>query len=125
MQMTVTEFRRAHLVLMIHKAGKAQDFAEEVGLGPSYVSQLVNGNREVGHKTARKIEMKMGLPKGAMDLPPDGSTDEMLVALFHTMSEDKILSAFSTAMPHLSQDGLRTLSAALLAQLTAPASQKE
>lgn len=129
MDMTASEFRHAHLVLMIEKSGTAQAFAEKVGLAPSYISQLVNnkarGGRDIGDKLARKIEAKMGLPKGTMDLPPESSSDVQLIALLSSLPEDKVVKAVSDALPRLSPEGLRRLSAAFLSQLTAPAEPKE
>jgi transcriptional regulator with XRE-family HTH domain len=129
MDMTASEFRHAHLVLMIEKSGTAQAFAERVGLAPSYISQLVNnktpGGRGIGDKLARKIEAKLGMPKGAMDLPPAGSSDVQLIAILSSLPEDKVVKAMSDLLPQLSPEGLRQLSAAFLSQLTAPAKPKE
>lgn len=43
------------------------DFAKSKDLDPSYISQLINGHRNIGERSARNLENKLGLEKGALD----------------------------------------------------------
>jgi len=52
-------------------AGASQkDFANQHGLDASYLSQILNGHRNLGEKAAANLEEKIGLPSGALVSPP-------------------------------------------------------
>ena len=52
-------------------AGASQkDFANQHGLDASYLSQILNGHRNLGEKAAANLEDKIGLPKGSLVSPP-------------------------------------------------------
>lgn len=82
--LTSSEYRRRNLeTLATHwesKGGKLADLAELIGMSPSYFSQLRSGARGVGDKTARKIEVKLEWPRGALDhvIGPPGSAGQAL-----------------------------------------------
>lgn len=67
--MTVKELRQAKLKrLIVEKAGgKQRLFAETYGFNAAYLSQMCTGHRDIGDKTARKIEKALKLPVGWMD----------------------------------------------------------
>jgi transcriptional regulator with XRE-family HTH domain len=51
-------------------AGASQkDFANQHGLDASYLSQILNGHRNLGEKAAANLEDKIGLPKGSLVSP--------------------------------------------------------
>lgn len=51
-------------------AGASQkDFANQYGLDASYLSQILNGHRNLGEKAAANLEDKIGLPKGSLVSP--------------------------------------------------------
>jgi transcriptional regulator with XRE-family HTH domain len=51
-------------------AGLSQkDFAAKYDLDASYLSQILNGHRNLGEKAARTLETKIGLPPGALVTP--------------------------------------------------------
>lgn len=77
---TATEHRRENLVALIHreeleggKRGAKKRFADKADLPPNFVSQLAAGYRQIGDATARKIEKRLGLQRGQMDLPGLGA----------------------------------------------------
>jgi len=43
------------------------EFARRYDLDATYMSQLLNGHRSMGEKTARNLEQKLGLARGAFD----------------------------------------------------------
>lgn len=51
-------------------AGASQkDFANQYGLDASYLSQILNGHRNLGEKAAANLEEKIGLPTGSLVSP--------------------------------------------------------
>lgn len=66
--MISSEERKANLKRLINNKGKSvAEFCRENDLDPSYISQLLNGHRNIGEKAARKIEEKANLKKGILD----------------------------------------------------------
>ena len=65
--MDITEIRRANLKRLVDASSNQREFADKAGLAPAYVSQMVNGTRNIGEKTARKIEAAIGLDAGRLD----------------------------------------------------------
>lgn len=120
MNMTSTSFRLAHLLRAIDDCGTIEALSKRVELSPQYLSQLKNGTRGIGHKTARKIEAGMKWPPGIMDRPPEGiDLDQELTYLLNTLPEQQSIQAIVSSMPRLSESGIKTLTAALLAVLSA------
>lgn len=55
------DIRRQNLKKLISAYFKDQsDFADKADMDASYLSQMLNGHRNIGEKTARKIEHKLG-----------------------------------------------------------------
>lgn len=75
--MTSKDFRRERLRRLINEMGKSLGiergkqklFADRVETPAAYISQIINGTRELGDDVARRIEEKLGLRPGEMDLP--------------------------------------------------------
>lgn len=71
--MDISEIRKQNLRQIIDNAisqGLAKNDAEyckKKDLEPSYISQLVNGHRNIGERSARNLEKKMGLNEGDLD----------------------------------------------------------
>jgi transcriptional regulator with XRE-family HTH domain len=87
-----------------------KDFANSCGLDASYLSQLLNGHRNLGEKAAANLEVKIGLPAGTLVSPAasdshgaDGLSKESNVVPITTRrkSED---CRFIT-IPHLNVSG--------------------
>ena len=51
-------------------------FARHYGLDSTYLSQLLNGHRNLGEKAARNLEAKLGWAPHSMDRTPDESAEE-------------------------------------------------
>ena len=121
MNMTSTSFRQAHLLSLIEEAGSIEALSARLGMSPQYLSQLKNGTRGIGHRTARKIEKAAGLPEGAMDLPPVGDdVDAELDYLLSSVDEDAAIKAISEVVPRLSDESISKLTVALLSRLQPP-----
>lgn len=71
--MDVSTTRRENLARLIAEHGTIERLALLADKSPSYLSQLKNGHRGMGHSTARNLEKKMGLSAGWMDQPHDAS----------------------------------------------------
>lgn len=118
-EMTASDFRHAHLLEAIEQYGTIERLAKAVGLSAQYLSQLKNGTRGIGHKTARKLEAALGWPDGAMDRPPSGGAlDSELAYLLKNMPEDSAVNVIAEALPDMSERGVRALTAALLGRLS-------
>lgn len=52
-----------------------KDFAVKHDLDASYLSQILNGHRNLGEKAARTLETKIGLPEGTLVSPGYGTLD--------------------------------------------------
>lgn len=65
----VYDVRRANLQRLISQTANGQQklFAERVGCSVGYMSQVINGFRNLGQRVARQIENALSLPTGAMD----------------------------------------------------------
>lgn len=57
-------------------ADSLKDFAEEHDLDSSYLSQILNGHRNLGEKAARNMEEKIGCKPGTLVTPPPARPDE-------------------------------------------------
>lgn len=125
MQMTSKEFRHGHLLSIIKKYGSIERLAAATGMNPQHLSQLKNKTRGIGDKTARKIESALGMPEGAMDRPPaDADVNDELIYLFSAVDEDTAINAVAESIPHMSDAGVRRLTAALLSRLSTPEDEK-
>lgn len=71
-RMDVHEMRRVHLQRLINEfaGGEQKAFAELTGCSVGYVSQVINGFRNLGPSVARRIEAALKQPRGAMDRDP-------------------------------------------------------
>lgn len=116
--MNVKEFRRAHLLEAIEVCSSIAELARRSGVNDVYITQIKNGTRDMGHKTAKKIEAAMQWPPGTMDNPPNDFVDEEIIYLLKTLPEKQILQALQDSIPHLSEQGLRALTSAALHYLS-------
>ena len=72
----VTETRIENLKLLLVQWGGPTVLAKKLHYsGPSYLSQLLSGNRPFTEKTARTIEVSLDLPALWLDRPHNGSSD--------------------------------------------------
>ncbi|WP_295473279.1 LexA family transcriptional regulator [uncultured Pseudomonas sp.] len=69
-------------------AGATQkDFAKQHGLDASYLSQILNGHRNMGEKAAATLEEKIGLPSGTLVSPASESDVDQRVVTRSTAAE--------------------------------------
>lgn len=66
--MDMADIRRRNLQLLVDKYESQQEVADIVKISPQYLSQLLSGHRNIGEKTARKIEAAAKIPKLALDV---------------------------------------------------------
>lgn len=65
----MSEIRRLNLKRLA-SASSQVDFAEQAGLSTAYLNHLLTGYRNIGEKTARKIERKLGIDLMSLDKNP-------------------------------------------------------
>lgn len=68
--MDMADIRRRNLQLLVDKYDSQQEVADIVKISPQYLNQLLSGHRNIGEKTARKIEAAMKTPRLALDVDP-------------------------------------------------------
>ena len=70
--MDVHEARRLHLQRLIDEfaGGEQKKFAKLAGCSVGYLSQVINGFRNLGPTVARRIEAALEQPRGTMDRDP-------------------------------------------------------
>jgi plasmid maintenance system antidote protein VapI len=64
----IRTIRKDNLLAQIARFGTQRAFAEEAGLAPAHVSQMVTERRQMGDEVARRIEKNLNLTDGYMDL---------------------------------------------------------
>jgi hypothetical protein len=74
-----------------------------------------HGNKNLGNKTARKIEERMGLPNGYMDSRHNGAGDNQVAS-----DESRTLTAVINQMPAHVKNQLRRLVYAMASEMQAP-----
>lgn len=87
-RMNVKDTRHQNLLLLERRHGRLVDIAKvtEGQISANYLSQLKNRSRDIGDRTARKIERLLGLSDGWMDTihdsyaQPDDATNALRVA---------------------------------------------
>jgi transcriptional regulator with XRE-family HTH domain len=68
--MDMADIRRRNLQLLVDKYESQQEVADIVKISPQYLSQLLSGHRNIGEKTARKIEAAVKIPRLTLDIEP-------------------------------------------------------
>jgi SOS-response transcriptional repressor LexA len=71
--LTTAQVRRENLGRVVAERGSQAALAALLEVTPGYLNQLMLGRRNIGEKTARKIEAATGKPGGWMDQRHDGS----------------------------------------------------
>jgi DNA-binding transcriptional regulator YdaS (Cro superfamily) len=64
----IRTIRKENLLAQIARFGTQRAFAEQAGLAPAHVSQMVTDRRQMGDEVARRIEKNLNLTEGYMDL---------------------------------------------------------
>lgn len=65
--MEIAEIRRSNLRRLVGRYESQLAFAEHAKLGVQYLNQLLSSHRNMGEKTARKIETALKLDLGWLD----------------------------------------------------------
>lgn len=66
--MDIKEIRLLNLLTLAQKHGQDIDFCKRIDMNPSYLPQLKSRGKSIGDKIARKVEEKLGLQRGFMDV---------------------------------------------------------
>lgn len=71
------EIRRLRLLELLKSHGTLAAIGEKTETPANYLSTVKNREREMGDKVARRIEEKLGLPKGWMDRMDDQEAEQV------------------------------------------------
>lgn len=113
--MNINEIRKLNLRRLIERSspsGKVADFAKTYDIDASYLSQLLNKHRTMGEKSARNIEIKVGLSAGDLDKPVSGAVAEkeaMYLATQEGPAALELMRQYLAASPEMKAAALRLL----------------
>ena len=113
--MSVITTRRDHLEDAIELKGGINQLADALGVSPQYLYALTAGRRNVGHRTARKIEKAVNWPEGYMDVPAIQVSEE-LHHLLNTMPEGLVVQALQDVIGSLTDEGAALVASAILSR---------
>jgi hypothetical protein len=65
---SIDAVRHGHLLSLLERFESDKSFATATDTVAAYVSQMKNGTRNMGEAVARRIEIKLGLPPGRLDI---------------------------------------------------------
>lgn len=111
----IQEIRRQNLDRLIGnpgQRGRIAEWAQEFDLSEAYVSQILNGHRKMGEKSARNFEKKIGLEPGKLDEPPQGRNEireKMAPYLSGDITPDEValVQKYRDSSPALREAALR------------------
>ncbi len=69
--METKEIRLINLLTLAKRYGQDVEFCKRIDMNPSYLPQLKARSKSIGDKVARKVEEKLGLERGYMDVVHD------------------------------------------------------
>jgi DNA-binding transcriptional regulator YdaS (Cro superfamily) len=94
----IHEIRKKNFKALVAQWEGPTNLAKKLGYtGPSYVSQMVSGNRPITEKTARQIEAKLDLAIGWLDTAHTGP-QAARPAILDTTDLARIISLLTTAL---------------------------
>ena len=69
--MNIKQIRHQHFMAALEErfGGSLERMAAETNSNPKYLSQLKNGSRQIGDRTAARLESALGLSSGSWDQP--------------------------------------------------------
>lgn len=112
--METREIRLRNLLELASGYKRFAEFCEKIDMSPSYFSQIKSGTKDIGDKIARKVEVRLGIPRGYLDVPhqqvPAGDTSDSIGLAF----------AINALHPAI-REQLRRLIFIMAAHATAPA----
>lgn len=74
-----------------------KDFSDRHDLDPSYLSQILNGHRNMGERAAANLEKKIGLPPGALATPAAIRSNDAAEASFSVVAQLEMASSSAVA----------------------------
>lgn len=87
--MDISETRKRRLLELTERYESVADFCRKCNLTETYIRQLTGGHRNIGEKTARKIERAAGIESAWLDGEVGyGRTDEGSAQLRSTQVEE-------------------------------------
>lgn len=96
----MSEIRRTNLYKLSLDFKRQAEFANKIELSPAYLNHILTGHRNIGEKTARKIEDKLKIPFLSLD------TDKVELKTNGIKEEKKI---YLTPKPIIDEESWREL----------------
>ncbi|MBK3748724.1 S24 family peptidase [Stutzerimonas balearica] len=94
--MDIYQARIAALKALIGESS-LRDFADRHDMDPSYLSQMLNGHRNMGERAAANIERKMHLLPGTLTSPGHGDAPDPGSAAFSVAAQLEMASSHAVA----------------------------
>jgi plasmid maintenance system antidote protein VapI len=108
----ITSLRKLNLTKINELFATQQELAELLEISPAYLNHLLTGHRNIGEKTARKLERRLKKPSGWLD------ADQAKIALDAT--HDATLLLDITGLNDVNRELVRALVAQLKSAQEAP-----
>lgn len=92
MNIQIEVVRQQNLSRLLTRYRRQQAMADAIGMSVQYLNQLFLGKRNLGEKMARKIETKLGLERGWLDVPEgeEMTPNEVAATLLKKMTPDQV-----------------------------------
>jgi SOS-response transcriptional repressor LexA len=94
--MDIYQSRIATLKTLIGEAS-LKEFADRHDLDPSYLSQILNGHRNMGERAAANLEKKLALLPGTLTAPGTGETPDPATAAFSAAAQLEMATSAAVA----------------------------
>ena len=109
--------RIENLKALVKKEGGAASLARRFDVDASYISQLINGHRGFGEKSARSIEEKLKLKSGWLDNNGEGDNyGKEIAAIYTELPDDMKLTLIEFAL-HMQEKHKKSIDEILLDKL--------
>lgn len=94
--MDIYQSRIAKLKALIGDSS-LKDFSDRHDLDPSYLSQILNGHRNMGERAAANLERKIGLAPGTLAAPGTDETPDRGGAAFSAAAQLEMASSYAAS----------------------------
>lgn len=101
--MDIQKMRIDNLKALVVKEGGASAMARKFDVDASYISQLLNGHRGFGERSARTIESKLKLNAGWLDQETHNEDDQPEISAIYNELNDEMKFTLMEFAKHLQE----------------------